>query len=473
MIRLRSFRLRLALLMIFFASLALLLWGIAIFALVHRAGIRRLDREIIALMQSRQSMRPGEERWPELVTLRATMPQADALVLLVEDQAGGILHKSDNWPSGLSVDFAAFRQDGTPWDGGGSGERLPHRLAPPRLMTRATPDARWRIGVSGNDRVRVAIGLSMAGFEEEMGIIRNAFVFALIGALVLLALGASIVSHRALKPVLALTKRIESITASNLGLRLAVAETDKELRPLVQDLNSMLDRLERSFHQAERFSGDAAHELKTPLAILQGKMEQAFRQAEKDLEQQKIVADLLEETQRLKSIVEKLLFLSRADAGRLPLERRETDLTSLVETIQEDTAALAPRLHIEATLQPHIVVQADAAMLTQAIQNLASNAVKYNQPNGRIVFDLRMEKDAAILSVASTGPPIPPEKRETIFRRFARLDASRSQVIEGTGLGLSLAKEILRAHKGDLFLAPAQNGMNTFYLRLPTEPPVA
>jgi signal transduction histidine kinase len=200
--------------------------------------------------------------------------------------------------------------------------------------------------------------------------------------------------------------------------------------------------------------------LKTPLARLQMEIEQALHTTDAGLRQ-------LGEVSHLKAIVQKLLLLSLADAGRLQPHREPVNLTRLLEVVVEGCRLQAPHLKVEQSLAPGVEVQADPELLEQAIQNLASNAIKYNCHGGRIRFELAQEPPAVLVRVANTGPGIPPAHRERVFERFFRADQSRSSKVDGVGLGLSLAREILRAHGGDLVLEFSEANENRFLVRLP------
>jgi two-component system, OmpR family, heavy metal sensor histidine kinase CusS len=147
------------------------------------------------------------------------------------------------------------------------------------------------------------------------------------------------------------------------------------------------------------------------------------------------------------------------------------DLGELLANVVEDCTALAPTLKIEQTIPAGIAVQADAVLLEQAIQNLAGNALKYNRDDGRIRFELGTDARLAVISVGNTGPGIAPADRPHVFERFFRGDGSRNrQAASGVGLGLSLSREILRAHHGDLVLAPVQDDWTVFVATLPLPP---
>ena len=175
-----------------------------------------------------------------------------------------------------------------------------------------------------------------------------------------------------------------------------------------------------------------------------------------------LVSGLRCQVSRLKAIVQKLLLLSLADAGQLKLKYEPVNLTRMLGNVIEDCQAQAPTLSVEQSLAPDVQVNADPDLLEQALQNLASNAIKYNQEGGRIRFELARETGRVLVRVANTGPGIPPADRDRIFERFYRADPSRSGRVDGVGLGLSLSREILRAHGGDLVLDPAGGPWTVF-----------
>jgi signal transduction histidine kinase len=233
----------------------------------------------------------------------------------------------------------------------------------------------------------------------------------------------------------------------------------------------MMDRLETSFYQATRFSADAAHELNTPLTILQGELEHALQSAELGSNQQQEYSSLLGEVQRLKTIIRKLLLLSLADSGKLKLSLEPVNISETLEAVCEDIEILAPHLTANKYIDSDVWVMADADLIRQVIQNLTNNAIKYNHEGGSITLRLLSEGPVVTFTISNSGRSIPREDRNMIFDRFYRGDKARSRRIDGFGLGLSLAREIARAHRGNLVLEDTPNGITTFTLALPgTEP---
>ncbi|WP_415354790.1 sensor histidine kinase [Leptolyngbya sp. FACHB-1624] len=229
----------------------------------------------------------------------------------------------------------------------------------------------------------------------------------------------------------------------------------------------MLERLERSFLQASRFSADAAHELKTPLTILQGELERSLQQVEPGSEVQQRLSSLLDEVRRLSSIMRKLLLLSLADAGQMSLYRVKVNLSELLFEMLEDIELLAPHLTVQSDIAPGLSVQGDRDLLKQVLQNLLSNAIKYNLEKGWIRIRAGQSQTAIQVTIANASKGIPVQDRDRIFDRFHRGDPARTRKVEGIGLGLSLAREIVRAHQGDLKLDASQMGQTAFILTLP------
>ena len=341
------------------------------------------------------------------------------------------------------------------------------RIKKPYFATIATPSGVWRTGIMGSERVTMMVGVNMAGFYKDADSYRRAFLGTVPIALILLAVGGWVIARRALKPVALITRTAEAITVRALDQRVPLTDSDSELSRLVEVINGMLDRLEKSFSQAIRFSADAAHELQTPLTILQGELDDAVQHAPVGSEEQQRYGGLLEEVQRLKAIVQKLLILARADAGRLKLCLEPMDLSSMIESAAEDAGAIAPHLQVEKKIVPGVIVKADPDLLGQVVRNLTSNAVKYNQENGLIRFQLSVRDNKAQFTISNSGAPIPEKDREKIFDRFFRADQSRSKTVPGSGLGLSLAREIAHAQGGELRLESGSGKLISFTLYLP------
>jgi len=322
----------------------------------------------------------------------------------------------------------------------------------------------------GSILLRVAVDISP--FNEWERSIWWTYAIILPLAFTLLAWCAHWLYGRALKPVDDIVAAAEHITAERLEQRLPVSGNLDEIGHLTTVLNRMIDRLQQSFEQARRFSADASHELKTPLTIIRGELEIALRSGEIPHAVERTMLDLLDETGRLIHIVEGLLLLSQADAGKFPVGNEPVALTELIEELAEDIEILGDRLEIgmELRLAQSVHVKGSPQFLRQLVLNLFDNAIKYNRQAGTIRCELTTVEGMAVFRIANTGEDIPHADRERIFNRFFRVESSRARSDVGgggQGLGLSIAREIVRAHGGTLTVEPSEPGWIVFQFAIP------
>ncbi len=332
-------------------------------------------------------------------------------------------------------------------------------------------DATSRLGVFEKAGFRLALAVDLDEVEDIVGDLMLAYLFALPLAVLAAAFGAWWIAVKALAPVAAIADTAGEITAQRLDTRLPEPATDDEIARLTRILNRMFDRLERAFRSANRFSADASHELRTPLTIIRGRIEEALHGRSTVADTETFLADILEETTRLSGITENLLLLAKADAWQLDLDRRNVDFAQLVEGTLEDAEILAADrgITLERDLQPGISMRVDAGRLRQVLLNLLDNAVKYNEPGGRIRVTLEGTENGCVCSVANSGPAIPADKADQIFERFFRGDPARGGGERGHGLGLSICRELIRAHGGQIELAENRPGHVEFRFRLPVQ----
>jgi heavy metal sensor kinase len=460
----KSFRLRVAFLSALLSGFALAGFGAFAWWMIHDIKIRQIDADLISHVEREARRMVPPEAWQRLEedilprTLGARDPRH--VLLLVEDETGNIVYRSAHWPAG--IDVAQFtwptlppRPDNTQPDSRDPRDFL-RPVPPPRPPSAIYPfhanGTNWRAGLARTPHSRIVIAISLEAMDDDMAAIRNGFLFALPLALAFIGLGAWLVSGRALNPVRRLSMSIHNVTAQGLDQRIATGGEDREFAELIAGFNDMLERLEKSFHQASRFSADAAHELKTPLTILQGQIEHAISQAEAGSPIQTVFSGILDETRRLSDILRKLLLLSQADAGRLRIRLVTVNLSDALNELVEDTKMLAPKLTVTGDTPPTLFIAADEQLLRQVLINLISNAIKYNISEGWIRITAAQSDSHVSIIVSNSSHGIPPESREKIFERFYRVDAAHSRAVEGVGLGLSLSREIARAHGGDLVL---------------------
>jgi signal transduction histidine kinase len=283
------------------------------------------------------------------------------------------------------------------------------------------------------------------------------------------AFGVWWTTGKALKPLQDIADAAERIHAKALRTRIPNPPVHDEIGRLVSVLNNAFDRLERSFAQATRFSSDASHELKTPLTIMRGEIESALSNDSIDPQNEKLLEGLLQQTHRLSAIVENLLLLSRADAGALNLRKAAVDFSGLCQELAADAEILALRhnIIISSAIENEVQVLADEWYLRRLLLNLLDNAIKYNLYSGKVEIFLAKSGDLASFRIANTGPEISEEHQTQIFERFYRTEDSRASEVVGSGLGLSICREIVLAHQGQIWMERTRPGWTVFVVNLP------
>ncbi len=279
--------------------------------------------------------------------------------------------------------------------------------------------------------------------------------------LIVASVGGYWISSRALKPVAALTNTARTINTRNLNQRLDVPLARDELRDLSETLNMMLDRLEAAFQQVSRFTADASHELRTPVAMIRASAEVALRKARTAEEYRQSLVEIQAEAERTSALVEDLLTLARADRDAEPLRLLPVDLAGLLQEAADPAARLArsQQLRFNARLPEHpVVVDGDAVALRRLVLILTDNAVKYTPAPGRVEWSLKASDAVAVFEVTDTGIGIEPSDLPHVFERFYRADKARSRDSGGAGLGLAIAKWIVDKHGGAIAVTSSSLG---------------
>ena len=276
-------------------------------------------------------------------------------------------------------------------------------------------------------------------------------------------------ARRALAPVNRMAERARSISAAHLHARLPVENATDELGQLASVFNDTLGRLESSFDQMRRFTADVSHELRTPLAAIRSVGEVGLRGRLETTDYREIIASMLEEADRLATLIDRLLAFSRAELGQAKLTFESVDLRAMVEQVAADLGVLAEekqqRLEVEAEGSPQGVT--DRLMLRQSLINLVDNAIKYTPAAGMIRIRLTASATAAQIDVIDNGPGIPEKLRSRIFDRHYRADRLGSTGVGGSGLGLSIARWSVEVNGGHLSVEPTIGGGSTFRITLP------
>ncbi len=270
----------------------------------------------------------------------------------------------------------------------------------------------------------------------------------------LLAIGGSWwLMRQAMLPVVAMTEAAEQVNERNLGGQLPRSGNGDELDRLTEVFNAMIVRLDGAFHRIREFTLHASHELKTPLTVLHGEMETALQEPGLTEEQRERYHSQLDEVRRLSKIVDGLTLLTKADAGLISLKLEPVQLDELVRDAFADAQILAKPFKVQVSLSAceAITIPGDRHRLRQLLLNLTDNAAKYNEPGGTMEIDLRRSNTTtAQLGITNSGKGIPADLLPHVFDRFFRGDPSHDSTVEGCGLGLSIAKWIVTAHKGTI-----------------------
>ncbi|MFM1770335.1 MAG: hypothetical protein RJA22_2864 [Verrucomicrobiota bacterium] len=336
----------------------------------------------------------------------------------------------------------------------GDGGRPPLRTSPAR-------------GVPGPGEC-ILVGRSIAG---ELAALRQFNLrLALFGALVLLLglAGGAWVAARAIRPLRDISSTAARIASGDLSQRIPAAETDNELGQLATVLNTTFARLQDAFERQARFTADASHELRTPISVILNQTQSTLARERSPAEYRETLEACQRAAQRMRRLTETLLTLARSDARQESLPASTLDLATLARDCLDLIRPLADarRLQLQASLEP-APVRGDPDRLALVVTNLLTNAIHHNREGGEVRVATRTEAGHALLTVADTGPGIPPEHLPHIFERFYRADPARTAAQGRTGLGLSIARSLTEAHGGTLEAHSPPGQGATFTLRLP------
>ena len=278
---------------------------------------------------------------------------------------------------------------------------------------------------------------------------------------------AYFVSGRALKPLRSFTSQVEQVQLNNLADMRIDEDTISEFRQLSRSFNQMLERLNNAFSAQRQFTGNAAHELRTPLALMQAQLE-LFSVEHPDVrpETAEFLTLLREQTERLAQMTKTLLEMSNL---RQVARNERIQLAPMIEEIFTDLAPLSDKLGVTLTAEGDGIMTGSDALIYRLIFNLTENAVKYNRPGGSVRVSVTQELEKLLLRVSDTGCGIPEEYQRSIFQPFFRVDKSRSREYGGAGLGLSLVWEIADLHGGSVWVEKSSEKGTTIAVELPTQ----
>ena len=352
------------------------------------------------------------------------------------------------------------------------GEKVP---LDPAVGTRFESHSRNRgrlreVTLLGPGRTTILVGRSI--HHELNGLRRMAWRLAGIGLGVLSVgmFGGWWLSSRAVQPIGAMSDTVSRINSTNLSQRLELNGVDTELGGLGSLINTMLERLESSFTRQVRFTADASHELRTPVAVILAQVELALSRPREAPTYRESLEACGRAARRMNALVEDLLMLARADSGKLELRIEPIDLESIAQSsvsLLEPLARLR-QVHIRLVTSP-TPMMGDSDRLGQVLTNLLSNAIQYNHENGEVVLTVQSDQASATAIVEDTGNGIPENDLPLIFDRFHRVDAARSRAAGGSGLGLAICRSIVEAHGGTIAVSSLLDHGSRFIVTIPKQ----
>ncbi len=335
---------------------------------------------------------------------------------------------------------------------------------PMRVYTAPMEQAGQVVGV-------VQLGLSLDDARETLYAFRWILMLTLPMTLAVASVGGLFLANRALRPVDRITRSAQSISAHDLSQRLNLDLPDDELGRLAHTLDAMISRLDSAFRRQRRFTADASHELRTPLTIIKGDLSLALTRRRDADYYHEVLTEVDEEVDQMSRLIDRLLALARADAEGILICRQTVDLGILLADLIEQTRPLAEAKGLTLTAQaaPTLMASVDPDAVTQIVLNLLDNAIKY-APSGQVRLSARHtghDGSEIQITVSDDGPGIPAEHLPHIFERFYRVDRARSREMGGAGLGLAIARELARAHGGDVSTHSIPGEGSTFTVQLP------
>lgn len=314
-------------------------------------------------------------------------------------------------------------------------------------------------------------------FEQEIQETKEDFLLRSVIATTIIILLSSVCTYfltkKALTPLQKLTSEVSQIQAQNLSTQLAVPNSKDEIAQLTSSFNEMLTRLDNAFSTQKQFSANAAHELRTPLAVLQTNLEVFEKKQEPEMvEYRQLFTMIKEQTARLSQLVGTLLDMTNLKS--VP----RTDHVSLEELVDEVFCDLDPvaekagiSIHFDDSSSQDLYtdVTGSYVLLYRAVYNLVENAIKYNRPHGSVSVSVKQERGQVMVLVTDTGIGISPENQKKIFDPFFRVDKSRSRAMGGAGLGLALVDSIAKEHGGTVKVLKSSKTGSTIALMLPVD----
>jgi two-component system OmpR family sensor kinase len=365
----------------------------------------------------------------------------DGMLIQIRDIHGNVVNRSRAL-MGLLLGSQTAAQRAL--DGRGSlGRAVVADVGPVLVYTGPIIDRGSIIGV-------IQVGTPVAPIAEPLDRLRWLLLAVGSAAAIVAAVGGHLLASLALAPIDQITTTARTIAGGTLSRRLHLAGANDEVRRLAQAFDEMLDRIDETLARERQFTADAAHELRTPLTILKGELDVALRRERRPEEYRTTMVSMAQEVDRLVHLVEDLLILARADAGRVPLDLRPVAVDALIRWAEAQFKGVAQKktITVKAEGTALLTVFGDLGWLRQLLTNLIDNAIAYTPPEGTVHLTWDRDRAFARVRVVDTGCGIDPIDLPRLFDRFYRADRARVRSSGGSGLGLAIAQWIVKAHEG-------------------------
>ncbi|MCA9152198.1 MAG: HAMP domain-containing histidine kinase, partial [Planctomycetales bacterium] len=324
-------------------------------------------------------------------------------------------------------------------------------------------------------RLIVQVMRPRTSLDEEKSEYLAAVMLAGSLAIVASCFAGYLLAKRILSPISAMTREAERISAERLSQRLPLTNPSDEFGRLALTLNQLFDRIEHAMDRMKRFTANAAHELRSPIAIMRTEAEVALQATRSGEDWRRVVEIMFGETVRLGELVDQLLELSRHDAGLDAIAddpRESVPIHALLADVVATFQLPAAQKNVQITLKdvPPWETPGDDVRLGRLFHNLVDNALKYTPPSGRIEIQATLVSAGLQIEFCDSGPGIPPEYLHMVFERFFRVDSARNRQAGGTGLGLAICRAIVEAHHGTIEARNHVTGGACFVVTLPGHP---
>ena len=322
-----------------------------------------------------------------------------------------------------------------------------------------------------------AINQGALSIVLDVDAIERSILFDALGILLVVIVAGSCVAYFLIghytKPVQQLSAHMKEISPNTLSDSIAIEGGGEEIQELVKSFNQMTEQLDEAFAMQRRFSASAAHELRTPIAVLRTKLDVFKKKKREQHEYDELVTTMETYIDRLSSIITDLLeFAETSELG----EVEDVSLDSVIKTVVDDLESVAQNnmINMQIDIQPKaqseaqtFIVKGNTNLLYRALYNLVENAIRYNNEEGSVNITLETRDQEGVIIIADTGVGIAPEQRELVFEPFYRVNKSRSREFGGAGIGLSLVKTILKRHGASITVSENNPQGSVFTIRIP------